>query len=77
MALKDALEKVKSKKPGPRCALCTIQSQLNDADADTLAAALADGSVRSSDIARALMTEGYEIRPYGVNRHRAGECAGR
>jgi len=76
MSLSEALKIEASRKHGPRCTLCILISGLPEGDAKALQAALSDGGVTSSAIARALASEGHDIRPETVRRHRARECAG-
>lgn len=76
MALSDALKAETSKRPGPRCTLCVLDDTLTPADRAALHAAMDDGSVTSSAISRALVTEGHDIRAETVRRHRAKQCGG-
>ena len=76
MALSDALKAEAEKKPGPRCTLCNLTLTLPKDDLAALDAAMADLTVTSSSISRALMSEGHDMRPETVRRHRAKNCAG-
>lgn len=55
---------------GPRCTVCVLLTELPDADAADLAAALADRSIPGTAIARALAARDHHMRGNTVNRHR-------
>lgn len=76
MALSDALKFETSKRPGPRCTLCVARASLPKSDQTALDGALTDLSVTSAAIARALVSEGHDIRSETVRRHRSHECSG-
>lgn len=76
MSLSDALKAESSKRPGPRCTVCIVSASLPKSDADALNSAMADLAVTSSAIARALQSEGHEVRAETVRRHRHKECSG-
>ena len=61
---------------GPRCTVCQLLSDLDDANAAVLHAALADANYTHNGIARALRAEGYQVGAGTISRHRKGECVG-
>lgn len=75
MGLKDALEAERRQRPGFRCAVCKLLVELDPDDAEALTDALRDPQVQGSQIARALMAEGHEIKQNTVTRHRRGDCS--
>ena len=74
MGLKDALEAQTRGRPGFRCAVCKLLDDLPTEDAEALRTALLDPQVQGSQIARALVSEGHEIKQNTVTRHRRGDC---
>lgn len=75
MALADALKiETAASARGPRCTVCLLVTTLGKDDAQALAAALADDSVTSAAISRALRREGHPISEMTLRRHRKGEC---
>ena len=77
MALSDALRVEANKKPGPTCTVCILIPTLSDADREALEAAMTDLAVTASAIARALQSEGHDVSPETLRRHRAQRCAKR
>jgi len=75
VALSDALKAEALKRPGPLCTVCILITTLTKSDVEALDAAMADLAVTSSAIARALQSEGHEVRAETVRRHRAKQCA--
>ncbi len=75
MGLKDALETERQKRPGYRCSVCTLLTELPAEDAEALQDALRTPEVQGSMIARALQSEGHEIKQNTVTRHRRGDCS--
>ncbi len=75
MGLKDALETERQKRPGYRCSVCTLLTELPAEDAEALQDALRTPEVQGSQIARALQSEGYDIKQNTVTRHRRGDCS--
>jgi len=74
LGLADALVKQQSTKRGPACSVCTLLSRLPKADREALQAALDDKSYTGTAIARALQSEGHNIRSHTLVRHRNKEC---
>ena len=74
MGLKDALEAQTRQRPGFRCSVCKLLDELPKDDATALRDALRDPQVQGSQIARALMSEGYDVKQNTVTRHRRGDC---
>ena len=77
MALSDALKAEASKRPGPTCTVCILVPTLSGADREALEAAMTDLAVTASAIARALQSEGHDISPETLRRHRSQRCAKR
>ena len=76
MSLAAALDAEKAAaRKGPPCTFAGIFDKLDKADADALTAYLADGSVTTTVILRALQAEGYSVGQNTVQRHRKGICA--
>jgi hypothetical protein len=71
MALADRLEEATPRK-GPQCRLCLEITHMTPKDRKTLTDWLADPTVYSTTIARALQLEGHRIHGTTVARHRAG-----
>ena len=59
---------------GPRCGVCTTIEILPAAEQKIILAAFADPAVRSSDLRRAFIAEGYTFSSGTVGRHRRKEC---
>jgi hypothetical protein len=77
MALADALDTaVASQTKGPTCTLCVTVNKLSDADKAALDAAL-ESELTHAVIARALQSEGHNVKTGTVARHRRFECATR
>ena len=74
MGLKDALEAERRQRPGFRCSVCKLLDDLPADDAEALREALRDPQVQGSQIARALQSEGHEVKQNTVTRHRRGDC---
>ena len=60
---------------GPRCLIGVALGTLTGEDLDALEGALADTSVTSSSISRALTASGTKVGGQAVRRHRAGDCS--
>lgn len=75
MGLKDALETERAKRPGYRCTVCTLLTELPAEDVKALQDALRDRDIQGSMIARALQSEGHDIKQNTVTRHRRGDCS--
>lgn len=74
MALADALVKQQTTKRGPRCTVCSLLSTLPKSEREALQSALNDKSYTGTSIARALQSEGHNVRSHTLNRHRNKEC---
>lgn len=74
MGLKEALAAQTRTRPGFRCSVCKLLDDLTPEDGDALRAALRDPQVQGSQIARALMSEGHDVKQNTVTRHRRGDC---
>lgn len=59
---------------GPRCGFGLIVDTLDPDDLAVLRTAMADPMVHSTQIAKVLTAEGYEVSHFVVNRHRRGDC---
>jgi hypothetical protein len=77
VALSDSLdlEAIAARK-GPRCTVCSVREDMTAEDRDALDAALANKTIPSSVIGRALRREGHSIAESTVRRHRSKECRG-
>ncbi len=75
MGLKDALQAQQRGRPGFRCSVCKLLAELPADDAEALREAVIDPMVQGSQIARALQSEGYDIKQNTVTRHRRGDCS--
>lgn len=62
---------------GPPCSVCTLLDRLPDAEREALLQLLRDPEWRYADIARELMTEGYDLSAYTLGHHARGDCAAR
>jgi hypothetical protein len=74
MALSDAIKAEASRKPGPKCSTCLLISTLDDADQAALEEAMADRTITTAAICRALGVEGHRVTPINLQRHRNREC---
>jgi hypothetical protein len=75
MGLKEAIEAHSNTRPGYRCTVCTLLTELPADDAEALREALRDPTIKGSWIAKALESEGYGIKQNTVTRHRRGDCS--
>lgn len=76
MSLRDTLDAEKAAaRKGPPCTFAGIFDRLDKADAEALRSYLADGSVTTTVILRALQAEGFSVGQNTVQRHRKGICA--
>ena len=78
MSLAGALQAARDYTPptGPRCTVCRVLLTISAEDRDLLLAALDDEALLSTAIAAALQSEGHEVKPLAVQRHRRGACRG-
>jgi hypothetical protein len=77
MGLADALDTaVAAQTKGPICTLCWVETKLSDTDRAALDAAL-ESELTHAVIARALQSEGHNVKTGTVARHRRFECATR
>ena len=76
MSLADALqhEREQGMRKGPDCRLCVALRAMDKADASALAEAMADPSITTAAIFRALKREGFDVSANITARHRRGEC---
>lgn len=73
MGIADALAAEANRKTGPKCIMCQVLETLDAKDRAAVETALA-GNLSASAIARALQSEGLQIRDQSVARHRRGAC---
>lgn len=78
MGFADSLkvEQERGVKKGPLCSVCVLIGQLPKQDGKALSDALADPTVQTSVIFRALRSEGHQISSTTLGRHRKRECRG-
>lgn len=62
---------------GPTCSLCAILTNIDKKDSQDLNDALADSTVYSTIICKALVRRGFRMNASTVSRHRKGECYGK
>lgn len=76
MTLADALQHQREQgvRKGPDCRVCVAMRSMTKADLAALTEALADESLTTAAIARALRAEGHDVSPSIAARHRRGEC---
>lgn len=76
MTLADALqhEREQGMRKGPECRLCVVIRKLAGPDAQALNDAMADPSITTASIFRALKREGFDVSQNITARHRRGEC---
>ena len=75
MALRDALKAAEKVRPGYRCTVCKLLTELAEDDSAALLEALRDPTVQGTQIARALQSEGHDVKQNTVTRHRRGDCS--
>lgn len=75
MGLKEALEAQAKARPGYQCSVCKLIDELPHDEAQALMEALGSPLVHGSMIARALQSEGHDVKQNTVQRHRRGDCA--
>ena len=73
-ALSDKLSDLKPRPSGVPCSVRVLLDQLDDEDREALQKVLADHSITSVDIYRALTDAGHYVGAQTVARHRAGRC---
>jgi len=59
---------------GPTCGVCAILTEMDKKDSKDLSDALADSTVYSTIISKALIRRGFRMNASTVSRHRKGEC---
>lgn len=74
MSLADEITKNVTRK-GPACHMGVVEAKLSKRDVAELRSALADSSVTTSAIFRALKGRGFTVNLPGVGKHRRGDCA--
>jgi hypothetical protein len=74
MRLSDRLNETTPLRPGTRCSVDLVKSNLDDVDTRDLDAALANVTLSATTIAHALQADGHTVRPAAIARHRRGEC---
>ena len=74
MALDDALRRHSAPVTQP-CVIGALVAQLDDNDRQALLAAMADDTVETIAIVRALADEGYTVARTTLVRHRKAECS--
>ncbi len=74
MSLLDDI-KNNGKRTGGLCSFQALFKELSKADRDDLLTALADMTITSSAISRALVANGHNIKRDTVQRHRRGDCS--
>jgi hypothetical protein len=74
MGFAESLENIVKPAAGPKCSVCTTVSGLPAADQKVIIAAFADPAIRTSDLRRVFLAEGYSFSTGTVGRHRRKEC---
>jgi hypothetical protein len=69
-------DEIANSRRGPRCTMCGLLENLDDADSSALQKALDDTVVTSAVIMRTLRRQGHPVRDEAIRRHRRGECMG-
>jgi len=59
---------------GPKCGVCATIDSLPASEQKVIIAAFDDPSIRSADLRRAFIAEGYSFSNGTVGRHRRKEC---
>ena len=79
MSLFDDLknEELLKSPPASVCSVCTLITELPEAESKQLVKVLADPTVSKSAVARILTNNGHRIAPGTITRHTRGECAKR
>lgn len=74
MSLAERLRNVSAERKGPPCTIRVLLDGMTKEDKQALTEVLADPTVQSRAIWRALVAEGYEVSDSPVARHRKGLC---
>jgi len=74
MGFAESLKNTTRPSAGPRCGVCMTIEILPAAEQKIILAAFADPAVRSADLRRAFIAEGYTFSSGTVGRHRRKEC---
>ena len=74
MGFAESLENITKPATGPRCTVCATVEALPPAEQKVIVAAFDDPSVRTSDLRRAFLAEGYSFSNGTIGRHRRKEC---
>lgn len=71
MSFKEALA---AEKPRRQCKVCDLEAVLDPEDWNDLTESLADDTINSASITRALAAIGHRMSEHTVKRHRTGGC---
>ena len=74
MGFAESLKNTVRPSAGPRCGVCSTIQILPESEQKIIFAAFDDPSVRTSDLRRAFLAEGYSFSNGTVGRHRRKEC---
>ncbi len=74
MGFAESLKNTVRPSVGPKCSVCTTINGLPAAEQKIILAAFDDPSIRTSDLRRAFLAEGYSFSNGTVGRHRRKEC---
>ncbi len=74
MGFAESLENIIKPGTGPRCSVCTTVDALPAAEQKIILAAFDDPAIRTADLRRAFLAEGYSFSTGTVGRHRRKEC---
>lgn len=70
------LDELKAEEPPPKhlCSVAKVLDAMSKQDAEDLLAAMSDGNIMATSIARVLQRHGHDLKPEAVRRHRKREC---
>jgi len=74
MGFAESLKNTVRPSAGPRCGVCSTIEILPASEQKIILAALEDPAIRTADLRRAFIAEGYSFSSGTVGRHRRKEC---
>lgn len=74
MNFAEALQAARQK-PGPKCAVRQLMDKMDADDQQAFSEAVADKSITTQALLRALSSVGMSVTPAPLARHRRNECA--
>ena len=63
-----------TRRPGPRCSVCTFLDELSEVDRVALVAEFDNPANQHESLARFLRAEGFHVGGQTLARHRKAEC---